>query len=118
MQRLLEYASGISGTGTYCVVDNMTSTGFPASGAIFNPPSMLAAVTFQITAGAGVTGGTVQPLILCGDGTYRPYGSAITLTAAGPNFVSLLSPVLGAAIQVTVAITGGTAYLEVDAVLV
>lgn len=116
MQRLVNYQTGISGTGTYCQIPSSVTPGPP--GTLFTPNGLLAVVTFQVIAGTGVSAGTVQPLILDGDGTYRAYGTAISLTAPGSNTVSLQTPVIGAALQVTVAISGGTVYLEVDAVLV
>lgn len=116
MQRLAAYQSGVSGTGTYCLLTaGPTPTGTPGQR---TAGSMLVTVTFQVVAGSGVTAGTVQPMVIGADGTARAYGASITLTAPGSNFVSLQTPVLGAALQVLVALTGGTAYLEVDAVLV
>jgi len=106
-------------TGAYCTL----SAGNPALTFGISPQPYISQfgminTTFYIYANAGVSGGTIQPQIQLADGVYRDFGLAIPL--AGPGFVSSViinTPVLGARFNITIAVTGGTVYLEIDALL-
>jgi len=89
-----------------------------AVGSVLFHGSILAASTINIVAAAGTTGGTIQPLIMGSDGTFRAYGAPITSSAAGAvSFIQITSPICGVAVQITGAIVGGSLYIETTAVI-
>jgi len=106
-------------SGTYCVLNAENS---PVIFGVTPQPYTLQfafiATTFYVYANSGVTGGTIQPQILLADGQYRDYGSLLTLTSPGFALsVTVPTPILGAQFKIIGAVTGGTVFLEIDALL-
>ena len=109
----------VSATGQYCTL----TAGNPAVVFGTTPQPYVSqfgmiSTTFYIYANAGVSGGTIQPQVQFADGVYRDYGLAIPLSS--PGFVASViinTPILGARFNVTIAVTGGTVFLEIDALL-
>lgn len=104
-------------TGVYCTltagnpVVNYVGPGSQAYQSQFN----FISTTFYVFGNAGVSGGTIQPQILCTDGVFRDFGLAIPIGA--PGFISSViinTPILGAQFNITNAITGGSVFLEID----
>jgi hypothetical protein len=116
VQRISSVQTAVTNTGTYCALQGDFPPAF-GIGRVLYHGSILAVATINIVGGAGVTGGTLQPLILGSDGTYRSYGNAITAVVGALPLISILSPVTGVAVQITVAITGGSMYIETTGVI-
>jgi hypothetical protein len=80
---------------------------------------MLENGTMYCSAGTGVTGGVVVPVMLGPDNNYYPLATATTLTAAGLGFYfAMSSSAIGLAIQITTPIAGGSVFLFVSALQV
>lgn len=104
-------------TGTYCTLSapNASLT-FGISVQPYTSQFFYIATTMYVYANAGVSGGSIQPQVLCADGVFRDYGVVIPLGA--PGFVSSViinTPGLGWQFNITSAVTGGSVYLEIDA---
>jgi hypothetical protein len=104
-------------TGTYCTLaaPNLSVT-FGVSKQPYFSQFFFIATTFYVYANAGTSGGTIQPQVLFADGLFRDYGPVITLSSSG--FVSTIiinTPVLGSQFNITSAVTGGSVFLEIDA---
>lgn len=113
MVRQINYSPAVTAVANYCTI-NCSLPG----GTNVGVPQMVIAATFFAAANTGATGGVVVPIVLNADGTYRPYGTPTTITAAGFLFlVSLVSPVLGVGIAITTLVTGASVYLECDATI-
>jgi len=117
MQRISCVQPAVTNTGTYCTLQaDLGKAVLP--GNIIYHGGIFAATTINIVAGTGVTAGTLQPLVMMTDGVLRNYGAAISLTAAGAQpLIQITTPILGAAVQVTVAIVGGSIAIDITAVV-
>lgn len=118
MQRLSQYVTGITNTGTYCAIYaiNPTPNVTPVAGVTQTWQGQLATATLYCFAAAGTTGGVVVPVWMGPDRNFYPLAAPTTLTGAGFVFLfQLTTPSLGLAIQVTTTITGGSVYLLTEA---
>ena len=116
MVKQLQFVTGVTAVGNYVQIGCVLPNG-PGGG---NIPQVITAATFYGFATGTPGAGAVQPIILTGIGTWQPFGSIITLTAAGViAFVpqQLVSPVLGVGIAITTLVTVATLYLECVAVI-
>jgi hypothetical protein len=109
-------------TGPYCsITPNSTLVlpgVIPGLASQYIPPNYFLTTTFYAFANSGVTGGQVQPQILGPDGNYRDFGALVTFS--GPGFilsVPVPTPILGAQFNIVTGVTGGSIYLQIDALL-
>lgn len=110
MQRIGAVQS-VTSSGTYCQITAYPSaigTGQPTSGAPYVNPTILASTTINIAVSSGATT-TYQPITITPQGTQVAYGGSGTTT----QFISINSPIYGAAVQVN-AISNGTVFIEIE----
>ena len=113
MQRISNCQPAVSGTGTYCTLQADSPAAFIPGNKMYHG-SIFASCTINIVASAGVTAGTVQPLVMMSDGVLRAYGAPLTTSAAGAQpLIQIGTPIMGAAVQITGAITGGTVAIDI-----
>jgi hypothetical protein len=106
-------------TGQYCVLTaNNPPVVFGVTPQPYTQQFAFICTTFYGYANVGVTGGQIQPQVMCADGNFRDYGALITLSGSG-FFISVTipTPTLGAQFNLVSAITGGSVFLEIDILL-
>lgn len=117
MPTLSNYQTGALTNQTVCPIQTAIVPQVPGS-QVANQPELLA-VAYHVTAGTGVTAGTVTFQELGADGVWRNLSSPtpLSLTAAGDSNGNFTGPFHGVRISLG-SITGGTvSFAELQAAL-
>lgn len=111
MQRIGAVQSATA-SGTYCTITAYPSSlAGAANGLPFESPNLFASTTINMAISSGGTA-TLQPVTLTPQGTQVAYGAALTAS----TFLSINSPIAGAAVQVN-AVTGSV-LIEIESAVI